>query len=159
MSNKAAEGSFQRGLHALRARGRETEALALFEAALTLDARANGNSGEAKYRSYYGMALGLFGGKIRQALPLCRKAAEEEFYNPEIWKNLGKLEMEAENKVEAHEAFVRGLRLAPGDAELRQLLVILGRRRKPILSFLPRKHPLNVMLGRWTYRGDDGGER
>ena len=156
MTTKAAEGSFQRGLAALRAKGRETEALALFEAALTLDSRANGNSGEAKYRSYYGMALGIFGGKIRQALPLCRKAAEEEFYNPEIWKNLGRLEMEASNKAEAHEAFVRGLRLAPGDAEFRQLLIILGRRRKPILSFLPRKHPLNVLLGKWTYKGENG---
>jgi len=156
MSSKAAEGSFKRGLEALRAQGREKEALALFEAALTLDSRATGSSGEARYRSYYGMALGLFGGKIRQALPLCRKAAEEEFYNPEIWKNLGKLEMEAENKPEAHEAFVRGLRLAPDDAEFRHLLIILGRRRKPILSFLPRKHPLNVLLGRWTYRpGND----
>lgn len=155
MTSKAAEASFARGLEAHRAKGREREALALFEAAVTLDARANGTNGAARYRSYYGLCLGLHGGKLRQGLFLCRKAAEEEFYNPGIWRNLGLLEMEAGNKSEAHDAFLRGLHLSPGDAELRHLLDVLGMRRSPVLSFLPRSNALNVFLGRLTYRRGD----
>jgi tetratricopeptide (TPR) repeat protein len=154
--SKAAEASFARGLEAFRAKGREREALALFEATVTLDSRANGSSGAARYRSYYGLCLGLHGSKLRQGLALCRKAAEEEFYNPEIWRNLGWLEMEAGNRPEAHAAFLRGLRLAPGDAELKQLLTTLGMRRPPMLRFLRRSNPLNVFLGRLTYKRSRG---
>jgi tetratricopeptide (TPR) repeat protein len=153
VASKGAEASFNRGMEALKTSGREREALALFEAALTLDSRASGTSGAPRYRSFYGLCLGLYGGKMRQGLALCRKAAEEEFYQPDVWRNLGRLEMEAGNRPEAHAAFVRALRLAPRDSELRRLLVVLGMRRTPIVPFLSRSNRVNVFLGRLTYRG------
>ena len=101
-----------------------------------------------------GLCLALTRSKIRDGLLLCRKAAEEEFYNPELWVNLGKVELEAENKWKAHDAFVRGLHLATASLkdEIRQQLDLLDLRRPPIFSFLARSHPLNVWMGRLTYK-------
>ena len=154
VGSKAAEESFKKGLEAL-GKNRQLEAMALFEAAVTLDARANQDSkGNPRYRSYYGMCLALEGRKYRDGLVLCRKAAEEEFYNHEVWFNLGRAEMEAGNKSRSHQAFIRGLHLAPGKEKKRfqRNLQILGLRRNPFFSFLPRRHFLNTIVGRLTWR-------
>ena len=151
---KAAEESFKKALDAYR--GRKTvEAMALFEAAVMLDSRAKQDGQvDPRYRSWYGMCLALEGGKFREGLNLCRKAAEEEFYSHQVWMNLGRVEMEAGNKAKAHEAFRRGLHLAPSQEKkrYRHLLDVLGMRRKPFFGFLRRSHPLNVFFGKLTWR-------
>ena len=152
MTTKAAEETFRKAMQTLDKNGVSKEALALFEAAITLDARASGDRGKPRYRSYYGMCLALEANKFRDGLALCRKAAEEEFYSADLWMNLGRVEMEFGNRDEAHEALLRGFRLAPQDRRFLQQLEILGRRRPPLLSFLGRRHPLNVMFGRLTHR-------
>jgi tetratricopeptide (TPR) repeat protein len=151
---KSAEESFKKALEAYRG-GKPREAMALFEAAVMLDSRAKQDASvDPRYRSWYGLCLALEGGKLREGLNLCRKAAEEEFFNHEVWLNLGRVEMEAGHKEEAHEALRRGLHLAPGQQKKTFLhfLDVLGLRRRPFFKFLPRRHGLNVIVGRFTWR-------
>ena len=151
MIYKPAEESFRKGLDSLK-HHRGKEALAFFEASLLLDSRARKTSGQPRYRSYYGLCLASTGGKMREALKLCRKAGEDEFYNWEVWFNLGKVEKAAGYPHKAHKAFVRALHYAPRNQEIRQELEDLGLRRKPVFGFLHRNHPLNKLMGHITYR-------
>ena len=152
MIYKPAEISFRKGVEALKSRRRHTEAMAFFEASLLLDSRAQKNSGQPRYRSYYGLCLSSTKGKMKEALKLCRKACEDEFYNHEVWFNLGRVEQEAGNRYKAHKALVRALHLSPHKEKIREALNQLGLRRAPVFSFLHRDHPFNRFLGRLTYR-------
>lgn len=152
MIYKPAEDSFRKGVQALKSERGQTEAMAFFEASLLLESRAQKNSGQPRYRSYYGLCLSSTKGKMKEALKLCRKACEDEFYNHEVWFNLGKVEREAGNQYKAHKALVRALHLSPHKAEIREELRKLGLRRAPVFSFLDRSHPLNRFMGRLTYR-------
>ena len=152
MIYKPAEDSFRKGVKALQNRFKQKEAMAFFEASLLLDSRAQKSSGQPRYRSYYGLCLSSTKGKMREALMLCRKATKDEFYNYEVWLNLGKVEREAGNQHKAHKALVRALHLSPHKAEVREELERLGLRRSPTFSFLTRDHLLNRFMGRMTYR-------
>ena len=57
-------------------------ALEHFRSAHQID-RAN-----PRYRSYYGLALALVERRFDRALELCRSAAKEEFFNPDLYHNL-----------------------------------------------------------------------
>ena len=152
MIYKPAEVSFRKGVEALKSRRQQTEAMAFFEASLLLDSRAQKSSGQPRYRSYYGLCLSSTKGRMKEALKLCRKACEDEFYNYEVWFNLGKVEREAGNQFKAHKALVRALRLSPSKGEIKAELTRLGLRRPPVITFLSRDHLLNRVLGRMTYR-------
>ncbi len=153
--SRAAEDNFKNGMAAFRD-NRAREAMALFEVAVTLDARKQQDGGKVdpRYRSFYGLCVAFQGGKFREGLSLCRKAAEDEFYNHEIWMNLGRVEMEAGNKEKAHDAFRRGMHLAPAKQrkQFQRMLEVLGMRRRPFFSFLPRTHGLNRLIGRMSWR-------
>ncbi len=152
MIYKPAEDSFRKGVKALESRFRQKEAMAYFEASLLLDSRAQKNSGQPRYRSYYGLCLSSTKGKMREALRLCRKATKDEFYNYEVWFNLGKVERQAGNQLKAHKALVRALHLSPRKTEIREELESLGLRREPLFSFLDRSNVVNRFMGRITYR-------
>lgn len=152
MIYKPAEDSFRKGVQAMKSQLRRKEAMALFEASLLLDSRAQKSSGQPRYRSYYGLCLSTTRGKMKEALKLCRKACEDEFYNYEVWFNLGKVEKEAGNQYKAHKALVRALHLSSRKGEIREELQNLGLRRSPVFSFLRRDHKLNRFMGRLTYR-------
>ena len=152
MIYKPAEDSFRKGVQALQNKLKQKEAMAFFEASLLLDSRKQKNSGQPRYRSYYGLCLSTTKGKMREALKLCRKATKDEFYNHEVWLNLGKVEKEAGNQLKAHKALLRALHLSPHKTEVREELKNLGLRREPLFSFLGRSHALNRFMGRMTYR-------
>lgn len=152
MIYKPAEDSFRKGVQAMKSQLRRKEAMALFEASLLLDSRAQKTSGQPRYRSYYGLCLSSTKGKMKEALKLCRRACEDEFYNYEVWFNLGKVEREAGNQHKAQRALVRALHLSPRKGEIREELKSLGLRRSPLFSFLGRDHALNRFMGRLTYR-------
>jgi Flp pilus assembly protein TadD len=152
MIYKPAEESFRKGVQALKTNAGRTEAMALFEASLLLDSRAQKSAGQPRYRSYYGRCLASTRGKMKEALKLCRKACDDEFYNWELWFNLGKVEKGAGNPYKAHKAFLRALHLSPRNEEIRQELERLGLRRDPVFTFLDRSHFLNRLMGRITYR-------
>lgn len=140
-----AEEQYRRG-RALLGEGRQPEALESFRSAHQID-RAN-----PRYRSFYGLGLALVERRFEKALELCRSAAKEEFFNPELYHNLARVHMAFGFKSEAIRYLRRGLMIDPANTALADDLARLGRRRLPVLQFLPRNHPVNRWLGRMRTR-------
>ena len=140
-----AEESYRRGRDQLE-RGELQLAFEHFRCAHQVD-RAN-----PRYRSFYGLGLALVERRFDRALELCRSAAKEEFFNPELYHNLARVHMAFGFKSEAIRYLRRGLMIDPANAGLAQDLARLGRRRLPVLQFLPRNHPVNRWLGRMRTR-------
>jgi len=142
-----AEESYRKGLEAL-GQGRRLEALALFEAAIELDRQKGLGRPQGRYLSYYGLCLSPVAGRGHEALDFCRQASQLEQFDPDVCCNLGRVLMRLGRRREAFDAFLRGLKVEPRHARIRRALRVMGVRRRPVLSFLPRQHPLNVLLGR-----------
>ncbi len=143
MLDQRAETSFERGLEELRFRSAR-DALPFFRAAMELDRR----KAQARYVSYYGLCLSFSEGQTHEAIQRCRRAAEMESYRPELWWNLGRVALSAGRRGEAHRAFHRGLAVHPGHSGIVRELRRMGLRRAPVLPFLARGNPINVLLGR-----------
>ncbi len=142
-----AEEHYRRGRELLEI-GQDAEALACFRTAHQLD-HAN-----PRYRSFFGLGLGLVERRFDRALELCRSAAKEEFFNPELYHNLSRVHLAFGFKAEAIRYLRRGLMIDPSSAMMSDHLQALGLRRRPLLSFLPRRHPANRLLGRfWRLLG------
>lgn len=135
-----AEEQYRRGRERLAA-GQFVEALDHFRSAHNLE-RAN-----PRYRSFYGLGLALVERRFDRALELCRSAAKEEFFNPELYHNLARVHLAFGFKAEAIRYLRRGLMIDPGNGEMIHDLYHLGQRKSPVLAFLPRRHPMNRMLG------------
>ena len=144
---RTAEESFDRGIRALED-DRWREALAFFEAAIQLERRSKVARPQARYLSYYGLCLGAAGNKNRQAMEFCRKAIHLEEYNPDIHWNLGRVLLAAGRRRDAYRILRTGLRHEPNHSGLRRELRGMGVRRRPVVTFLSRCNPLNVVLGR-----------
>jgi len=136
-----AEESYRRGRDLL-ARSEMQPALEHFRTAHQID-RAN-----PRYRSFYGLGLALVERRFDRALELCRSAAKEEFFNPDLYHNLARVHLAFGFKAEAIRYLRRGLMIDPGSSAMLAELQDLGMRRRPVLSFLPRRHPVNRLLGR-----------
>ena len=147
MRHRRAEDSFARGLKAL-GRRRTREALALFETAIEIERQSGVKKPQARYISFYGLCLALEKHRLHEGISLCREALDREFYNPDLCWNLGRLLLLAGNRREAFRVLSKGYRLQPNHRGLRAELGALGLRRRPVLPFLARGNPINVLLGR-----------
>lgn len=143
-----ARARFRRGLEQL-ARGRARDALPFIAAAMELQQQVDPAAhGQATYLSYHGLCLCLTRSSMHEGLRRCRQAAEMDPYNPDIWWNLGRVELMIDHRHQAYRAFQRGLEVYGRHRGILRDLARMGIRRRPPLPFLPRRHPLNVMLGR-----------
>jgi tetratricopeptide (TPR) repeat protein len=141
----SAEEHFRRGHDQLEA-GAPTDALEHFRQAQRLDPAS------ARFRSYYGLCLGLAERRFDKALELCRSAAKEEFFNPLLYHNLARVHLAFGFKSEALRYLRRGLMIDPECDAIAGELEGLGVRRRPALRFLRRKNPINRWLGRLRNR-------
>ncbi|HUK13258.1 MAG TPA: hypothetical protein VLW17_08140 [Thermoanaerobaculaceae bacterium] len=98
--------------------------------------------------SYYGLCLAMHKGKFKEAAEFCQIAIDKEFYNAEHYLNLARIWLAGRSRRKAVEALNRGISLEPRNADLLQLREEIGFRRKPVIGFLDREHPVNVTLGR-----------
>ena len=96
--------------------------------------------------SYLGLCRALTGGDPGEALGLCREAVSREPESPEHYLNLGKVLVLAGRCDEAIDVFREGMKRGshPGIAAE---LALLGIRKPPVFSRLPRSHPLNKYAG------------
>jgi tetratricopeptide (TPR) repeat protein len=147
MHSMTAEEHYRQGREALAAAD-ASAAFEHFRSAHQID-RAN-----PRYRSYYGLGLALVERRFDRALELCRSAAKEEFFNPDLYHNLANVHLAFGFKAEAIRYLRRGLMIDPGSAVMQSELRELGTRARPSLGFLPRRHPVNRLIGRlrrwWT---------
>jgi tetratricopeptide (TPR) repeat protein len=139
-ARSTAEEHFRRGLAALDSGARD-EALEQLRTAHRLD------PSHARYRSYFGLALGIVERRFDKALELCRSAAKEEFFNPALYHNLARVHLAFGFRAEAIRFLRRGLMIDPGNREIAAELRSLGVRRRPVFGFLGREHLLNRWLG------------
>jgi tetratricopeptide (TPR) repeat protein len=136
-----AEEHYRSGRSLLEA-GRQAEALEHFRAAHTLERKS------PRYASYYGLGLGLVERRFNKAVELCRAAVKEEFFAPDLYRNLAQVHLAFGFKMEGLRYLRRGLMIDPANPEILADLRDLGVRRRPVLAFLPRRHFLNRWLGR-----------
>jgi tetratricopeptide (TPR) repeat protein len=152
-TNYSADEHFRRGRAALDSQDHSV-ALEHFCAAQRVDPSC------ARYRSYYGLCLGIAKRRFDQALELCRSAAKEEFYNPELYRNLAQVHLVFGFKAEGIRYLRRGLMIDPANEQILHDLKELGERRRPSFGFLPRRHLINRWIGMFRgHLGADSQER
>ncbi len=152
----AAEESFRRGKSALE-NNHLLEATALFEAAIELERRNRQRQIQARYLSFYGRCLAELGERVRDGVEFCREAREMEPYDPDHHWNLGVALLRGNRRRMAYQSLRTGLAMEPGHRGILRELESMGRRRRPVLPFLSRSNPLNVLLGRMSSHREDEG--
>ncbi len=138
MEQPRAEELFLKGLHAL-----DNEqihlALAFFEQAATLERTPL----HCSYLAYC-LAKGRF--QFPDAISLCREAIKAEPGNALHYFHLGRVYVAAGRRKRALGVLRRGLTCGDNAMILRELAT-LGERKRPVISSLPRSHPVNKYLG------------
>lgn len=119
----------------------------LEDAVAALEEAAGEAPGHARIRSHLGLAVARFEGDFERARELCESAAKQEFFNPELYLNMARVFLIFERRSEAMRYLRRGQMIDPGQEEIKGELQMLGLRRPPVVSFLPRRHPVNRHLG------------
>lgn len=146
MPERLSENAFGKGLAAVDRR-HFMEALAYFEAAMELRRRA-GDLPPMKCLSYYGLSLAMVSDRLPEATEICQGAVNGEAWNPDLYRNLGRVYLKTGDRAQAFTTFVRGLQIDRRHRGLLEEIHGLGFRRRPLLRFLSRRHPLNRFLGR-----------
>ena len=131
---------FDRGAKNLDA-GQDDEALSCLRQAVELA------PDHAQLRSLLGVAIARALRDFEESRTLCESAAKQEFFNPDLYLNLSRIYLEFGRKSEALRYLRRGQMIDPGHVLIRRSIAELGRRRMPILPFLPRRHLVNRALG------------
>lgn len=101
--------------------------------------------------SFFGLCLALVQKKYKDAIDLCKRAIELEFYNGDHYANLTRVYTAAGNRKKAIETAEAGLKILPEHEELLKARAELGVRARPAVPFLGRGHPINVTLGQTRY--------
>lgn len=102
----------------------------------------------ALYFAYLGQGLARYQGELAEGRKLCRQALELDPYQPEIYHCLARIHIAARDRRSAIDAIERGLQIEADHALLLTLRTDLGERRPPVVRALPRRHPMNQVLGR-----------
>jgi predicted Zn-dependent protease len=103
---------------------------------------------DPRYRSHYGWAVATIEQRTDRGVALCRSALRAAADQPELYLNLARILLANGRKNEAIKYIRRGLMVDPRDPNLIFEWRRLGVRRAPVLSFLPRRHLVNRLLGR-----------
>jgi Flp pilus assembly protein TadD len=104
------------------------------------------------YLSYLGVVLARSEGKWGEAERLCDSAVRMKRNQAQLYLNLAEVYSAAGRRGEAVEALQTGLKYARRDVRLTIAMNKLTSRRRPVLSFLGRTHPLNRQLGILRHR-------
>jgi hypothetical protein len=97
--------------------------------------------------SYYGLCNALLYNDVKGGLEYCQAALKREFFQPDLYWNLGRVFLKAHRKADAVDAFYKGLNHDDGHKGILGELKKLGIRKNPSIRFLPRGHFLNRFLG------------
>lgn len=143
-----AESSFLKGLEALKNR-RYTEAISFFQVALDRESMlGTAGASKVKYMSYLGLALTLSQGSSEEGLKICQEAVRRDFFDADLYCNLGIVAYRNRRRALAFKAFRKGLALKPKHPRIIEQLMKYDRRSRRVFSFLPRDHFLNHYGGK-----------
>ncbi|HEY2352487.1 MAG TPA: tetratricopeptide repeat protein [Candidatus Acidoferrum sp.] len=104
------------------------------------------------YMSYLGVVLARSEKKWGEAERLCDSAVRMKRNQAQLYLNLAEVYKTAGRRDEAVEALQAGLKFARRDVRLTIAMNRLISRRRPVLRFLQRTHPLNRQLGILRHR-------
>lgn len=108
--------------------------------------------------SHFGVCLALLHRKHKEALRLCHRAIDIQFYNSVHYSNTTKVYLNAGNRRKAVAVLDQGLLRLPKDQVLTNLRERIGWRRSNPIPFMHRDAALNVYLGRRRARKRRDGE-
>src|SRR5229473_8080275 len=141
MIDMAAFKEFREGLAFLRG-GDATKAMPHLQTALDHE------PDNPYYMSYLGLAVAASDQKWAEAEKLCQSAMRMNRRQAQLYLNLAEVYVAADRRQAAADVLARGLHYAPHDRRLKMALDRLAMRRSPVLTFLPRQHPINRNLGK-----------
>jgi hypothetical protein len=99
--------------------------------------------------SYYGLALAMSSpARAPEGARFCEIAIQKEPYQAEHYVVLARIWQAGRSRQKMVQAIDRGLKEIPKSQVLLELRGEIGYRAQNAVGFLPREHPLNVMLGR-----------
>jgi tetratricopeptide (TPR) repeat protein len=150
-SISASEVAWRNGVQFLERRNYK-DSIALFQQAIDLERQEGVKSPRMKYVSYLGLAITLSQGKSEEGLKLCEQAVKREFFDPDLYCNLGVVYLRHRMKSPAFEAFQKGLNLKPGHRRILEELEKYDHRSEPVFAFLPRGHAVNRLAGQLRFR-------
>jgi len=104
------------------------------------------------YMSYLGVILARSEKKWGEAERLCDSAVRMKRNQAQLYLNLADVYKNAGRRDDAVEALQAGLKFARRDVRLTIAMNKLVPRRRPVLRFLGRMHPINRQLGMIRHR-------
>jgi predicted Zn-dependent protease len=131
---------FEKGLLLLK-ENEPHEALDLLQEA------AEEEPGNPWFRSYYGLCLGHLK-RFAEAEKHCQAAIDLNLAKAQFYINLGEVYLLGARRKRAHEMFSEALKWEKENPLAKKYLAQMGLRKKPVLPFLGRSHPVNVSLGK-----------
>jgi len=139
--------AYKRGLACLE-RKTYQEAASYFQAAIDLERTVTQKSANMRYLSFLGLSLNLAQVRSDEGLLMCEQAAKRDFFDAEIFCNLGIVYLRHRQRGPAFQAFKQGLVLRPRHRRIMDEMDRYDRRSTPVFGFLRRDHPMNVLAGR-----------
>jgi Flp pilus assembly protein TadD len=105
------------------------------------------DKGNPYYMSYLGVVLARAEQKWGEAERLCDSAVRMKRNQAQLYLNLAEVFTTAGRREDAMDALEAGMKFARRDVRLNLAMNRLMERRRPVLGFLRRRHPLNRQLG------------
>ena len=137
--------------HAVRLAQEEQyeDALLLFEMYLPLLSPDNDEEGRllAMSSSYCGLCLAKVRHRFTEALEYCRVSLSRD-NDPDHRANTALIYLGRGDRRRAIRHLFAGLKARPDHARILGILQRIGTRRPPVIRFLKRGHPLNILLGK-----------
>ncbi len=98
--------------------------------------------------SYYGLCIAALRKQYSDGIKYCELSLKVQSSNPEHYENQARIHLLARSRARGVDALFEGLGHDPNNKPINKILDGIGRRRDPVISFLPRNNVLNVYFGK-----------
>ncbi len=98
--------------------------------------------------SFYGLCFAEVRKQYLDAKKYCELSLKVHPKDPDHYENLARVHLLAQSRKGAIEALFDGLQYDPKHPGINEVFNAIGRRRDPVIAFLPRDNILNVYLGK-----------
>ena len=111
----------------------------------TLEQTSKSDPRRNKFDSYYGLCKVMLGDA--SGLVICRRAADLEGFDGDVYANLALAEFKCNCRRRAFAALQRGIKIDPYLTRLRLIYNKMDRRKPVFIPALGRNHPINRFFG------------